>query len=22
MPHHIQDGDNVGSQPSHVTPDS
>jgi len=22
MPHHIQDGDNVGSQPGHVTPDS
>jgi len=22
MPHHIQDGDNVGSQLSHVTPDS
>jgi len=21
MPHHIQDGDNVGSQPGHVTPD-
>jgi len=22
MPHHIKDGDNVGSQPGHVTPDS
>jgi len=22
MPHHIQDGDKVGSQPGHVTPDS
>jgi len=22
MPHHIQDGDNVCSQPGHVTPDS
>ena len=22
MPHHIEDGDNVGSQPGHVTPDS
>jgi len=22
MPHHIEDGDNVDSQPGHVTPDS
>jgi len=22
MPHHIEDGDNVGSQSGHVTPDS
>jgi len=22
MSHHIEDGDNVGSQPGHVTPDS
>jgi len=22
MPHHIEDGNNVGSQPGHVTPDS
>jgi len=22
MPHHIEDGDNVGSQPGHVAPDT
>jgi len=22
IPHHVQDGDNVGSQPGHITPDS
>jgi len=22
MPHHIEDGDNVGNQPGHVAPDS